>query len=56
LRQFSFAKKLKSQTAIREKLRKALWNEKGVHKMLMKLTPMPGHLFMIRQNILSFKH
>jgi len=32
-------KKLQSQAATREKLRKALWYEKVALKMLMKLTP-----------------
>jgi len=35
-------KKLQSQTVIREKLSKALLYEKGVDKMLMKLTPVWG--------------
>jgi len=37
-RQFLGAKKLRSQTVIREKLRKALLYKKFVPKMLMKLT------------------
>jgi len=32
-------KKSQSQTVIKEKLQKAFLYEKGVHKMLMKLTP-----------------
>ncbi len=36
--QYSCAKKVQSQTVIREKVLKALSNEKGLHKMLMKLT------------------
>jgi len=40
LRQYSFAKKSRSQTVSREKLRKAFWNEKVESKMLMKLTPL----------------
>jgi len=39
LRQYYCAKKLQSQTVIREKLRKTLCYEKGVHKMFVKLTP-----------------
>jgi len=39
LRRYSSAKKLQSQTIIREKLHKALSYEKRAHKMLMKLTP-----------------
>jgi hypothetical protein len=34
-----FAKKLQSQTVIREKLLKALLYEKGARKMLMKMIP-----------------
>ena len=37
--QYSFAKKLQSQTAIREKLSKSLSYKKGGSMMLMKLTP-----------------
>jgi len=37
--QYSFIKKLQSQTVIREKLQEALLYEKGICKMLMKLTP-----------------
>jgi len=36
LRRYSFGKKLQSQTAIREKLRKALSYKKGLSKILMK--------------------
>ncbi len=36
---YSFAKKLKSQTVRREKLGIALLYQKGMSKMLMKLTP-----------------
>jgi len=39
LRQSSYAKKLQSQTVIREKLCKSLSYKKGARKMLMKLTP-----------------
>jgi hypothetical protein len=39
LHQYFFAKKLQSQTVIREKLHKALSYEKFVLKMLIKLTP-----------------
>ncbi len=39
LRQYYFAKKLETQTAIREKLCRTLSYEKGKRKMLMKLTP-----------------
>jgi hypothetical protein len=35
--QYSIGKKLQSQTAIREKLRKALFYKKIFHKMLVKL-------------------
>jgi len=42
LRQYSFTEKLQSHTVIREKLHKALLYEKGLSKMLMKLTP--GHV------------
>ncbi len=42
LRRYSFAKKSQSQTTIREKLWKALLDEKGEHKMLMKSTPCCG--------------
>jgi len=37
--QFSFTKKLQSQTVSREKLRKSLFIEKAAKKMLEKLTP-----------------
>jgi hypothetical protein len=37
--EYSFAKKLQIQTVIREKLRKTLSYKAGMHKMLMKLTP-----------------
>jgi len=43
LRQYSFAKKLQSQTVIKEKLCKTLSYKKGTHKMLMKLTPEGAH-------------
>jgi len=36
---YSFAKKLQSQTTIREKLHKTLSNTTGARKMLVKLTP-----------------
>jgi len=39
LRRYSFAKKLQSQTVIREKPCKALLYNKGSSKMLRKLTP-----------------
>jgi len=39
LRRYYFAKKLQSQTEIREKLCNALLYEKAACKMLMKLTP-----------------
>jgi len=39
LRQYSFSKKLQSQTVIREKLRKTLLHEKAALKMLGRLTP-----------------
>jgi len=39
MHQYSFAKKIQSQTIIREMLRKALWYENVSSKMLMKLTP-----------------
>jgi len=38
LRRYSFAKKLQSQAVMIEKMRKAILYEKGVSKMLMKLT------------------
>jgi len=38
-RQYSFAKKIQGQTAIRQKLHKTLLYEKAARKMLMKLTP-----------------
>jgi len=39
LRRYSFTKKLQSQNSSRENLRKEVSEEKGVRKMLMKLTP-----------------
>jgi len=42
LHRYSFAKKLQSQIVTREKLQKTLLYKKGVHKMLMKLTPGAG--------------
>ncbi len=39
LRQSSYAKKLQSQTVIREKLHKLCLYKKGERKMLMKITP-----------------
>jgi hypothetical protein len=39
LHPFSFAKKLKSLTVTKEKLRKPLSYKKGMSKMLMELTP-----------------
>jgi len=39
LRQYSFAKKLQSQTVSTEKLCKALLYEKGTLRMLMQFTP-----------------
>jgi len=38
--QFSFAKKLQTQSIGTEKFLKTLLNEKGAHKMLVKLTPL----------------
>ncbi len=39
MRQYPFAKKSQTRTVIKEKLRKALLNDKGSCKRLMKLTP-----------------
>ncbi len=51
--QYSCAKKIQSQTGIREKLRKIISYEKGVSKMLMKLTP-DKMSFWAYQNCSSF--
>jgi hypothetical protein len=39
LRQYSFVKKLQSQSEIREKLGKTLSYEKGARKLVVKWTP-----------------
>jgi len=41
-------KKFQSQTVIREKLRKALWYEKGAHKVLLKLTTLGWPTIFVR--------
>jgi hypothetical protein len=48
LRQFSFNKKLQSQTVNRGKLCKTLSYKKDGHKMLVKLTPSANFIIVLR--------
>jgi len=52
--QNSFTKKLQSQTATREKLRKTLSYKKGSSKMLMKLTPVVNFNITFQQIFSTF--
>jgi len=51
LHQYSFTKKLRSQTVGREKLGKILWYVKSKKKMLVKLKPQKAESKMIKKLI-----